>query len=148
MENASKALIIAGAILLSILIISLGIMVYNNSKNTVGSANLSKQEIATFNSEWESYCGGNKTASEVSTMISAVIASNAAESRNGAGRLVTVQAGTAKAEQPSTVPTIASTSTYRVEATYGDSGLITNLKYTANGSTSGTTGGGTTNPLV
>lgn len=42
MENASKALIIAGAILLSVLIISLGIMVYNNAKNTVGSANLSQ----------------------------------------------------------------------------------------------------------
>ena len=37
MENASKALIIAGAILLSILIISLGIMVYSNAKNTYGS---------------------------------------------------------------------------------------------------------------
>ena len=57
MENASKALIIAGAILLSILIISLGIMVYNNAKNTVGSSNLDKQEIQTFNSQWEQYEG-------------------------------------------------------------------------------------------
>ena len=65
MENASKALIIAGAILLSILIISLGIMVYNNAKNTVGSSNLDKQEIQTFNSQWEQYEGSNKTASEV-----------------------------------------------------------------------------------
>ena len=122
MENASKALIIAGAILLSILIISLGIMVYNNSKNTVGSANLSKQEIATFNSEWESYVGGNKSASEVSTMISAVIASNAAETRNGAGRMVNVNN-----VKPSTVPTIPSTTTYTVTATYDNNGLITNL---------------------
>ena len=57
MENASKALIIAGAILLSILIISLGIMVYNNAKNTVGSASLDKQEIQTFNSDFEKYVG-------------------------------------------------------------------------------------------
>ena len=41
MENASKALIIAGAILLSILIISLGIMVFQNAKSTVGSADMS-----------------------------------------------------------------------------------------------------------
>ena len=33
MENASKALIIAGAILLSILLISLGIMIFNNASN-------------------------------------------------------------------------------------------------------------------
>ena len=32
MENASKALIIAGAILLAILIISLGLIVYNQAK--------------------------------------------------------------------------------------------------------------------
>jgi len=122
MENASKALIIAGAILLSILIISLGIMVYNNSRNTVGSANLSKQEISTFNSEWESYVGGNKSASEVSTMISAVIASNAAETRNGAGRMVNVNN-----VKPGSVPIIASTSTYKITATYDANGLITNL---------------------
>ena len=76
MENASKALIIAGAILLSILIISLGIMVYNNAKNTVGSASLDKQEIETFNSQWQTYVGSNKTASEVYSMMSAVVASN------------------------------------------------------------------------
>lgn len=34
MENASKALIIAGAILVSILLISLGIVMFNSSKGT------------------------------------------------------------------------------------------------------------------
>lgn len=91
MENASKALIIAGAILLSILIISLGIMVYNNAKNTVGSSNLDKQEIQTFNSQWEQYEGSNKTASEVKTMIQAVIANNASEAKNGKSRFVEVE---------------------------------------------------------
>ena len=37
MENASKALIIAGAILLAILLISLGIMIYNQAQNTVNN---------------------------------------------------------------------------------------------------------------
>ena len=139
MENASKALIIAGAILLSILIISLGIMVYNNSKNTVGSANLSQQEIATFNSQWESYVGGNKTASEVSTMISAVIASNAAEQNTGAGRLIEVEGPAASAEDnvsghPTKVPIIAATTTYKVTAEYKD-GLINKLKFEKNTST-------------
>lgn len=38
MENASKALIIAGAILISILLISLGIVMFNASKETTGQA--------------------------------------------------------------------------------------------------------------
>lgn len=38
MENASKALIIAGAILISILLISLGIIMFNSSKGTTGQA--------------------------------------------------------------------------------------------------------------
>lgn len=38
MENASKALIIAGAILISILLISLGIIMFNSSKGTSDQA--------------------------------------------------------------------------------------------------------------
>lgn len=124
MENASKALIIAGAILLSILIISLGIMVYNNAKNTVGSANLSKQEIQTFNSQWENYDGSNKSASEVKSMIQAVIASNADETKSGKNR--TVQVNNAK---PTNVPNIAMGS-YTMTLTYDTtSGLVTNIQY-------------------
>ena len=90
MENASKALIIAGAILLSILIVSLGIMVYNNARNTVGNASLNKQEIESFNSEWLAYEGTNKTASEVKAMIQAVNASNSAENRNASNRFIKI----------------------------------------------------------
>ena len=128
MENASKALIIAGAILLSILIISLGIMVYNNAKNTVGSANLSKQEIQTFNSQWEAYVGSNKTASEVRTMIQAVIASNAAETRTGEGRQVTVKKDGAEVDLKNGLPTISSSSTYTIEVSYAN-GLVDAVNY-------------------
>ena len=127
MENASKALIIAGAILLSILIISLGIMVYNNAKNTVGSANLSKQEIQTFNSQWEAYVGSNKTASEVRTMIQAVIASNAA-GKTGEGRNVDVFNGDNKVDLKNGLPTISSSSTYTIEVSYNN-GLVDAVIY-------------------
>ena len=47
MENASKALIIAGAILIAILLISLGIIMFNSSKGTTdqatGTANAMEQ---------------------------------------------------------------------------------------------------------
>ena len=63
MENASKALIIAGAILLSILIIALGVFVFNQAKSAMGNVNLSEQEVAAFNSKFESYQGKQKGSS-------------------------------------------------------------------------------------
>lgn len=135
MENASKALIIAGAILLSILIISLGIMVYNNAKNTVGSASLDKQEIETFNSQWQTYVGSNKTASEVYSMMSAVVASNASETKSGANRWVNVtNTGTAVKTVPTSTPTVtpsmpASNQTYTISAGYAANGLIVCLDW-------------------
>lgn len=129
MENASKALIIAGAILLAILIIALGVMVYNNAKETVGSADLSSTEITSFNSQWESYVGDNKTAAQIKSMFSAVIASNASETNNGTARIVTINNQTVNA-QPTN---IISSTTYKVVATYNNAtGLITDLNYTNN----------------
>ncbi len=141
MENASKALIIAGAILLSVLIVSLGIMVFNNAKNTVGSSNLSKQEIETFNSQWQTYEGTKKTASEVKTMIQAVIASNAAESRNATNRFVKIVNGglanmtAAESTNPTTskqtMPTDNS-KTYTMECGYSTDGLVIQIAWKVN----------------
>lgn len=126
MENASKALLIAGAILLAILIISLGLMAYQQAKNTVGSSNLSKTEIESFNSQWENYLGTNKTASEVRSLYSAVIAHNASEENLGTGRKIKI--GT---DEPTSIPSIDYSKTYKVEASY-EKGLITTITYTAN----------------
>ena len=141
MENASKALIIAGAILLSILIISLGIMIFTQAKDSVGSNNLDKTKIAAFNSEWETYAGKNKSASEVRSMISAVNASNATEKKSGDGRYVKVIDGTvdSKTEYNETTlsksvsnltSSLAAAKSYKITATYDEtSGLIKELKY-------------------
>ena len=90
MENASKALIIAGAILLSILIISLGIMVYNNAQDSVGNANLDQQEIAAFNAQFTPYQGTNVSASQVNSLIQQVLAANQAEVNEGSETRVTI----------------------------------------------------------
>ena len=79
MENASKALIIAGAILLSILIISLGIMVYNQAKSTVGEANLSSEATQTFNAKFISYTGSGISGTNVNALMQAIIANNATD---------------------------------------------------------------------
>lgn len=57
MENASKALIIAGAILLSILIIGLGMFIYNQAAGAMGGANLDPQKVAAYNTQFEQYEG-------------------------------------------------------------------------------------------
>ena len=90
MENASKALIIAGAILLSILIISLGIIVYNQAKGTVGNVNLSEHEIAAFNQKFSMYEGNRKSGAQVNALIEAVISSNTQESRDKTGKYVKI----------------------------------------------------------
>lgn len=82
MENASKALIIAGAILISILIISLGVLVYNQASSTVNKANLNSQEAQAQNSKFESYFGTDVTATEVKNLLSEIRTNNLTASRN------------------------------------------------------------------
>lgn len=69
MENATKALLIAAAVLIAILIISLGLVVYNNSASTVNQANLSSQEIQAQNEKFTRYNGTNKRGSEVNSLL-------------------------------------------------------------------------------
>ncbi len=75
MENASKALIIAGAILLSILIITLGLGVYNNAKSATGNADLSGQEINAHNSQFTAY-EGRQRGSQVKALITTIKRNN------------------------------------------------------------------------
>ena len=75
MENASKALIIAGAILLAILIISLGIVIYNQASGVVNSNSMSDVEITQFNSKFTQY-QGKQSGSNVRTLIQDVLSNN------------------------------------------------------------------------
>ena len=107
MENASKALIIAGAILLSILLISMGIIVYRNASSTINSA-----DTQTFNGKFTPYLGTNITANQVYTLCESVQTSNQSEKTNGTKRYIKV---TITADQNKGVAT----------ATYGVSGANT-----------------------
>jgi len=62
MENASKALIIAGAILLSISIIGIGMYVFSQASEAMEGAGLSEEQIATYNGDFERYQGTQKGA--------------------------------------------------------------------------------------
>lgn len=72
MENASKALIIAGAILLSIAIIGIGMFVYNSVSDTIsGAADMSSEEIRAYNQDFLTY-EGVRNGSQVKSLCEAV----------------------------------------------------------------------------
>ncbi len=63
MDNASKSLLIAGAILISILLITCGIYIYNNSGNLAASKASAQSEslnLTRFNSDYQMYEGKQK----------------------------------------------------------------------------------------
>lgn len=77
MENASKALIIAGAILLSILIIGLGMAIYQQASGAIGNANMDPQKIQAYNSEFASY-EGTKFGTQVRALLDIIRSHNLA----------------------------------------------------------------------
>ena len=121
MENASKALIIAAAILLSILIIALGMRVFNSANSTAGKANMSGEEAAAFNSQFEAYEGDQK-GDAVRALIAKIKASNTAEGNSGDARNITCNYSATDYK---------TNKTYTVTFTYNDqTGCISGLTIT------------------
>ncbi len=73
MENASKALIIAGSILLSILIIALGMYIFGQAGSSTDASQLSALEISAFNGQFDKYAGSQR-GSQIKDLISSLIA--------------------------------------------------------------------------
>lgn len=107
MENASKALIIAGAILLSILIIAIGMYIYNSSQNSINQAatQISQQEVNAFNATFLMY-EDKQIGTNVRSLINAMSsgASQNAEEESKLPDLV-YQAASAS-EDPTTVTSV------------------------------------------
>ena len=76
MENASKALIIAGAILISIMIIGLGVAIFSKAKSNINSQNLNSEVAQAQNEKFSSYIGDRMTASEVKSLMSVIRTNN------------------------------------------------------------------------
>ncbi len=103
MENASKALIIAGAILLSIAIIGVGMFVYNSVSETItGAADMSQDEINTYNQTFANY-EGVKNGSQVKQLCDQIRTHNNG-TQDDPSLLITLVEGTAvDAEGPSAI---------------------------------------------
>lgn len=146
MENASKALIIAGAILISILIISLGVLIFNKMGHSAKqAANKDEQEIANFNSKITPYVGDNISGSQVNALIQLVISiDNSAISSGDLSKAVsitykstnnktnTISVNASKQLKDSVGDATRKVNTgagiyYKVKAAYGDNGLINSI---------------------
>ena len=82
MENGSKALIIAGAILLAILIIGLGVFIYNQAANTVSDTGMDQVAARQFNGQFEPYLNKTLGSSTVRALIDTIETNNRTRSNN------------------------------------------------------------------
>ena len=82
MENATKALLIAAAVLVAIIIISLGVYVVSLAQNQMKGAEsgLNDVEIQSFNSTYKSYEGTSVSGTKVKALVDAVYNHNLTES--------------------------------------------------------------------
>ena len=125
MENASKALIIAGAILLAILIISLGILIYNQAAGIANGNAMSEVEITQFNTQFTQY-EGRQSGSTVRALLQKVISNNLnaddddkkVEVKDNSGATLV---GTSTTDMPGT-DKVSTNGYYEVSFTYGSSG--------------------------
>ena len=143
MENASKALIMAGAILIAILIISLGVMVFRNMSNSVTTnSNLNQEEITAFNNQITPYVGNNVSGSQVNALIQTVRSINQSAITNNdsvkrvkitfpssSGGTATLNTDNSSTENASLTVKTGGTF-YKVTANYGENGLIDTITVT------------------
>jgi hypothetical protein len=142
MENASKALIIAAAILISIMIISLGIWVFSMANKATSGVNLDEATISQFNQKFSQYEGTRVSGSKVKSLIDAVRLNNTSYT-DDATMQVAVTYGKNTISDTTSVDDITNDantlkkaiqngSKYTVEFTYEESGLIDTITISQN----------------
>lgn len=134
MENASKALLIAGAILIVILLIAVGMMVYQGAQGSINRAigSMSSTEKDIHNKQFEAYLGSNISGSRVRDLISKVISNNGGDDNVEVSINYSNAASAAAAAVTGELSNIMSNVTtsarasYTVNAQYND-GVITEI---------------------
>ncbi len=142
MENASKALLIAGAILIVILLIGVGMLVYQGAMGGIdeGIQKMTAQEQQMFNSTFTNYEGTRVSGSRVRALIQDIISSNNANKEIN-GKLVSIGGDTTidvtaqdlKSSALSDLRISINTGAYyTVKAPTGDNGLVNKVTITKN----------------
>lgn len=80
MENASKALIIAGSILIAILLIAVGVRTLNSTSETMDTQEqtINTSTVEMFNKKFTKYFGSKQSLSDVKALANEIISNNAA----------------------------------------------------------------------
>jgi hypothetical protein len=138
LENASKALIIAGAILLAILIIGLGVYIYRQAAGVIDTGTMDQLVVSQFNAQFEPYLGNNVSGSNVKQLIKIIKASNRAKE----DLTVTFIVKVGNIEYNNDDSEIKSGNTYKVESSSegNKAGYIEKITITKNGDDSGSGG--------
>ena len=78
MENATKALLIAAAVLIAIILISLGVTIVSSAQDQINQSStaLDSAEIESFNSKFRNYEGAAVSGTKVRTLARTVIQNN------------------------------------------------------------------------
>lgn len=148
MENATKALLIAAAILIAIVLISLGVYVLGQGTTMVkDNSDMSDVEISTYNSKFEAYFGKNISGSKVKQLVNTVNQHNRVNKEDNS-RVISITSEAAATGSSFSITTntgvvtatgINTGNTYKVEidttvgkSGYTTGGLIAGIKITEN----------------
>ena len=135
MENATKALIIAAAILIAIVLISLGVFVLGQGSTMVKeNSDMSETQVLTYNSKWEAFFGTKVSGSKVKQLINTVKQHNNQE--KDISKKIDLTSGTGTITTVDSVNT-GYTYTVKVDDTkdnngYTTAGMIKNIIITKN----------------
>lgn len=132
MENASKAMLIAGAILVAIMVVALGVNIFNKASSAADPSALDATEVSMFNSKFEGY-EGQQLGTNVKTLLSKMI-SNAGANKGDEDKLPKVKLNSTGTEDNSinhigeVKSQIVSTREYNVTFEYASNGLIVKIQ--------------------
>ena len=141
MENASKALIIAGAILLSIVLITLGVVIIGRGQEAIDQTNIDDQVVSTWNQKFTQYAGNSVSGTSVNVLINAVLSANATNKTGDTDKLIQITDDSDVTPADDTISSIAYTKNctkatpnkkYSVNVTYGDKGYVRTITISEN----------------
>lgn len=138
MENATKALMIAAAILIAIGVITMGVTLLSKGQEAAGDVSLDEYQITEFNNKFLQFQGKNVSGTEVNSLLTTVFNHNLVQ--EDPTTMVTVGAGTKTASKdPITTGTKTSPAKYATGARYTvtchyntATKLITHIQVTTN----------------
>ena len=155
MKSTSRAVVVAGAIMIAILLVAIGMYTYNSASSTItdSMSSFAAQEVQAFNNNFESY-GGEQRGSNVNALITRLIA-NAKTYHDESTKVPDVYGPEDVIAQKSPVDeeceiyidnltkfknSIDSKKNYNIEFSYGSTGLIDIIYILNEGQTSGVKG--------